>query len=124
MTSRDLKIIPWVLAVISLFSTSHARLSPPGEAWIQKFEPPNADHTLKLQLRIYDWWTGPREKAVVPKGTKYPIINDSCNLDRSKCPSWTLPSDIELQFGPESPQDTHRLSKRPPLILFVSSQQM
>lgn len=111
MTSRDLAVISWLLAGIILFSTVNARLSPSGEAWVQQFEPPYADTTLKLQLRVYDWWIGPQEKAVVPKGTKYPILDDYCNWDPEKCPSWTLSSDIELQFGPETPQDSHRISK-------------
>jgi len=119
MSSSDFKIIPWVLAVISFLSTSYARLSPPGEAWIQKFEPPYADHTLKIQLRNYEWWTGPQEKAVIPKGTEYPIVDEQCSSDRNKCRKWKLPSDIKLYFGPESPQDISRLSKWPLLFFFL-----
>jgi hypothetical protein len=113
MTSRDLALIGCVLAGLFLFSTVNARLTPSGEVWVQQFEPPYADHTIKLQLRVYDWWIGADEKAVVPKGTKYPILDDYCNWNPAKCPSWTLPSDIEIKFGPKSPQDSHRLSKRP-----------
>jgi hypothetical protein len=112
-------MIPWVLAAIVLFTTTNATLSPFGQAWIQQFEPPYADTTLKLQLRVYDWWNGAEEKAVVPKGTKFPILDDYCNWDPAKCPSWTLPSDIELQFGAGSPQDSHRLSKCPASLILI-----
>jgi hypothetical protein len=120
MTSKDLKIILLGLAGLFLFSTAHAWLLPSGGVWIQRFDPPSSDQTLMLQLRVYDWWNGDEEKVVVPKGTKYPIVDAGCNGDTTKCPSWALPSDVELTFGPETRQDSHRISEclHPDAILF------
>lgn len=105
-----------VLAAVLFSGLACARMTPPGEVWIKKFDPPYDDRTLKLQLRIDDWWVGTQDTAILPKGTKFPVLLESCNYDVSKCPSWTLPADVFFQYGPPTTQDVHRLSKYTELL--------
>ena len=108
--SADL-IVRVVFAAVLFSGLACARVTPPGEVWIKKFDPPYDDRNLKLQLRIDDWWVGTQDVAILPKGTKFPVVSESCNWDPDKCPSWTLPGDVQLQYGPPTSQDIHRLSK-------------
>ena len=99
-----------LLAVALFCSCAQARLSPSGEVWITAFDPPYDDRTVKVQLKVLDWWTGSQDVAVLRKGTKFPVLDDNCNWDADKCPSWTLPADVQFEIGPPTTADAHRLS--------------
>lgn len=108
---RDLAPLVALAAAALLFGAAHGRLAPEGEPWSARFDPPYDNRTLRFQLRVYDWWAGGADAAVVPKGTKFPVLDDYCGNDPKVCPAWTLPGDLVLQFGPPTVQDAHRLSE-------------
>lgn len=88
-----------------------ARLPVDGKFTAARFDPPYDDRTLKLQLKVYDWWGALKDSAVLSKGTKIPIIEDDCANKTSECRTWTVPGDVTMTIETPTRQDTHRLSE-------------
>ena len=118
--SPSLRLVLVLFAVLAVGGQDvEARLSPPKELWTMRFDPPYDNRTLKLQMRVYDWWLGSQDTAVLPKGTPFPVLDEYCNWDPNVCPSWKLPADVTFQFGSPTVQDAHRLSTL--LVIFCLS---
>ena len=99
-----------LVALSAVLRPCAATLYPEGAAWTVRFDPPYDDSTLRVQLKMYDWWTTFEDVAVLPKGTQLPIVEDDCAADTRTCRQWTVPGDVVFTFGPPTIQDAHRLS--------------
>lgn len=96
-------IIYFVSTILTL--TAHipaveALLSPPGKVWVAKFEPPYDNRTLSIELAVHDWWTSDQNNAVMNAGTELTVLDGA---------PWKLPNNVNLTFGPASPQEQHHL---------------
>ena len=102
-----------VLALLAA-GTCSGILSPDGEAFSVAFDPPYDDTTLKVQLKVSRWWGPLSDTAVIPKGTKVPVVEDDCADKPSTCRAWTVPGDVTLQLTTPTAREAHRLSRCPP----------
>ena len=89
--------------------SSAALLSPEGAVFKAFFDPPYDDTTLKLQMKVLDWWRPFSDTAVLPKGTQIPVLEDDCVSNPSSCRAWTVPGDVTLQIVTPTIQDTNRV---------------
>jgi hypothetical protein len=102
-----------VLCLVLLPYPVIARLEPPGKVWIHGFDPPYDDRTIRMQLKSFDWWNPFQDRAVLPKGTKLPILTDECESKPEVCPTYSLAGDVAIQFGTTTLQDAHRICEQP-----------
>lgn len=114
--SRSFNLL-FVCIVFNTLGIIIALLDPPDKVWLSAFDPPGDNSRLLVQLKVREWWNPFWERATLEAGTELPILGDACKENSASCPKYTLPGDVVFQIGTYNPQDFHRISKRPSLVL-------
>lgn len=99
-----------LLALFIFPIVSESGVLPLNGPWLVEFEPNNDDSILRVQIKVAGWWLPLSQTATLFKGTKIPIITQSCTSDTTSCPFWIVPGDIKFNFATNSIQDAYKMS--------------